>query len=199
MAAKLEYTTANELDGIGPGSGQYTPGFYLKNTSSEAFTIADPGFFPIAKIDYGTLPFQSTLFEFNRGNKLNGITLNPGESIGTGSSVGTYVYPAPTYLDGVPLFEFTGNFVEGSGTAYVTFGFGPENSDPSLVEHVTVPFTFTVDKDDTFPTLTKVNTFSSVSPPITVTPEPVSSSLFLLGAAGLGFRRKYSKASSKRR
>ncbi len=195
FAAKFDYSTANEIFSWEPSSFGYTPGWEFENTSDQTFTIGSADYFPLATIDWGNLPVVNPFFEFNRGDRINGITLAPGETMGTGDTVGVppYTFPTPTHFSGIPLFEFSGDGVLGKGTAYVTFGFGPNGTDPSLVDHVTIPFTFDIKSPDDIPTTLGVNKFSAV----TVTPEPATMALFGLGGAALAARRRKMKKSKK--
>ena len=162
-----------KLIGLSDQAGSVTPEWLITNTSSQSLIIGDAGLTPFATMDFGSLPIQSPEFIFHQ-DIISGYTLNPGESIGW-ASLPSFIEPSPpvpTYdLTHIALFEFAGDYIPGSGTGNLTFGFGSA--------YVDVPITFGVETSGPFGYIT--GTFSSI-------PEPAT--LLLFGLGTLALRRK---------
>ncbi len=162
--------------GISEQATSVTLEWLITNTSSQPLIIGDAGLTPFATMDFGSLPIQSPEFIFH-SDIISGYTLNLGETIGWASPASFNEPPPipPTYdLSFIALFEFDGDYIPGSGTGNLKFGFGSA--------YVDVPITFGVVTSG-LPVLIggSAGTFSSI-------PEPAT--LLLFGLGTLALRRK---------
>jgi hypothetical protein len=168
--------------GISEQATSVTLEWLITNTSSQPLIIGDAGLTPFATMDFGSLPIQSPEFIFH-SDIISGYTLNLGETIGWASPASFNEPPPPppilpTYdLSFIALFEFDGDYIPGSGTGNLKFGFGSA--------YVNVPITFgVVTPTPGQPVLIggSAGTFSSI-------PEPAT--LLLFGLGTLALQRNY--------